>query len=322
MALTGAFSCAAGERYVLATASPGGTYYPVGTAIATLVKAKLSIEHHIEMVAIPTAGSAENLALMQRGEADFAIVQALVAYDAWNGGKLLRQNDGQRDFRAVTALWPNVEQFVLHSEHAKTGTIDDLLALKGASVGLGDRNSGTLLSNRILLGHLGIDIERDFRLSFLGYGPATDALKAREIVAVGIPAGLPTKSLSRIKAAMGSAITILGFTPAQAARADGGLSLWSPYTIPARTYPDQPRPVSTIAQPNLLAVRADVSEADVYQITRVLYERRDFLKAMHSATAAIDLSNALVGLPAPLHEGARRYFEEAGLQVPDHLLAP
>lgn len=40
---------------------------------------------------------------------------------------------------------------------------------------------------------------------------------------------------------------------------------------------------------------------------------------MHEATQAIDLDNALISLPVPLHPGAVRYFEEAGLTVPTHL---
>jgi TRAP transporter TAXI family solute receptor len=312
----------AGKNYVLATASPGGTYYPVGTAIATLVKAGLSLEHDIGMVAIPTAGSVENLRLLERGEADFAIMQGLVAHDAWSGKRTFANDAPHRGFRAVTALWRNVEQFVLRTEHVRTGTIADLLALKGGAVGLGDRESGTLLSNRVLLENLGVDIDRYFLLSYLGYGPAADALQAGNILAIGIPAGLPTKSLSRMKAAMGSAATILGFTAEQAMLADNGLGLWSRYVIAAQTYPDQPESVTTIAQPNLLVVNAGVSDDAVYRVVKVLFERRAFLQAMHPATAELELQNALVGLPVPLHPGAQRYFEEAGLTVPVRLRAP
>ena len=56
-----------------------------------------------------------------------------------------------------------------------------------------------------------------------------------------MPAGLPTKSVTRVKSAMGEAAVILGFTPEQARRADGGRQLWRPYPIPADTYPGQPR---------------------------------------------------------------------------------
>ena len=250
--LVGSPNTPATQQYVLATASPGGTYHPVGVAIATLVKAELSIEHGIDMVAVSTAGSAENLALLHSGDADFAIAQALVSHDAWTGVRSFSRDGPRRGFRAVTALWQNTEQFVLLSQYVKTGTIDDLIALEGAMVGFGKRGSGTLLSNRVLLEHFGVDIDRHYRLAYLGYGPAADALQAGEIVAVSMPAGVPTKALTRAKAAMGEGITILSFTDRQVVQADKGLGLWSPYTIAAGTYPDQTNDVKTIAQRNLL----------------------------------------------------------------------
>ncbi|MEN8688195.1 MAG: TAXI family TRAP transporter solute-binding subunit, partial [Desulfuromonadales bacterium] len=49
---------AAEERnYLLATASTGGTYYPVGVALSTLVKVKLQPKQKIGMSAINSAGS-------------------------------------------------------------------------------------------------------------------------------------------------------------------------------------------------------------------------------------------------------------------------
>lgn len=44
---------AAEERsYILATASTGGTYYPVGVALATLTKVKLTPSYHFSLSAI------------------------------------------------------------------------------------------------------------------------------------------------------------------------------------------------------------------------------------------------------------------------------
>ena len=97
-------------------------------------------------------------------------------------------------------------------------------------------------------------------------------------------------------------------------------SLWSRYTIPANTYPNQPLPVYTVAQPTLLVVRADVDEQSVYEITRVIYENLGFLGSIHKATKAISLEHALDGLPLPLHPGALRFYREAGRSVPEHLI--
>lgn len=42
--------------------------------------------------------------------------------------------------------------------------------------------------------------------------------------------------------------------------------------------------ITTIAQPNFLAVREDVSEEDVYQLTKAIYENLPFLQGIHKAT--------------------------------------
>jgi len=68
-----------------------------------------------------------------------------------------------------------------------------------------------------------------------------------------------------------------------------------------------------------LAVNADVDENHVYMLTKTIFENLPFLQAIHPATKAMDVNKALAGLPVPLHPGAARYFEEAGITVPDSL---
>ena len=102
-------------------------------------------------------------------------------------------------------------------------------------------------------------------------------------------------------------------------RANAGFDLWTPYTLPAGTYPGQERNVATIAQPNFLGVRADVDEEAVYQITKAMHENLPFLHNIQKATHAISLESALSGLPVPLHSGAARFYQESGLEIPGAL---
>jgi TRAP transporter TAXI family solute receptor len=110
-------------------------------------------------------------------------------------------------------------------------------------------------------------------------------------------------------------------TAEQGAKMDGGRKLWVPYTIAAGTYPGQTKDIKTIAQPNFLAVNANVSEEHVYQLTKTMYENLGFLSAIHPATKVMAVENAMAGLPVPLHPGAVRYYKEVGLKVPAHLMA-
>ncbi|MHA3978103.1 TAXI family TRAP transporter solute-binding subunit [Halovulum sp. GXIMD14794] len=324
-ALVGAATLAAPQaqaeeaNYILATASTGGTYYPVGVALATLVKVKLQPGEGIGMSAINSAGSGENVRLLREGEAQFAILQGLYGYYAATGTGPLEESGKQENLRSVTMLWQNVEHFVIASDKAQAGTLSDMAALKGEAMALGSQNSGTIGSNAALLSGLGVDIETDYELVYGGYGPSAAALQDGQVAGIGTPAGVPVGAISQLFASVGDQVTLLNVTDEELAKADGGRELWTPYTIPAGTYPGLDQDVTTIAQPNFLATSADVSEDNVYMITKTIYENLPFLQAIHPATKAMAIEKAIAGLPLPLHPGALKYYEEVGIEVPDRL---
>ena len=309
-----------GERrsYILATATPGGTFYPVGVALATLVK--LKSERGISLSAISSAGSGENIKLLMDNEAQFAILIGLFGEWASKGKERYAALGPQDNLRAVTALWKNVDHFILRSDLAATGTVEDLAGLGDRRFSIGRRNSGTEASGREILRALGLDPEA-LGLVHLGYGPSADALQNGTIVGINAPGGVPIASVTRVLATLGTKVRLLEFTDEQLARVKTRSDLWSRYVIPANTYPGQSEPVETIALPNFLAVRGDVDEEVVYVITKMIFENLPFLNGIHKATRAITLDKATADLPVPLHPGAARYFREAGLSLPETPLA-
>lgn len=305
--------------YVLNTASTGGTYHPVGTAIATLSKVKLLPKEKFSLTAVNSAGSGANVQAMASGTAQFAILQGLYgSYAATGTGPI---SEPQTNLRSVSMLWQNVEQFVLANEHVGNGTVSDMMSVKGMAVAMGNQNSGTLGSNKVLLTGLGLDFENEFEFVYAGYGPSADALADGQAVAAGMPSGPPTSAITKLMSTNGDKFTLLSVTEDEAAKMDGGRNLWTPYTIEAGTYPGQENDVNTIAQPNFLAVNADVDENHVYLLTKTIYENLPFLQAIHAATKAMSVEAAMAGLPVPLHPGAAKYYKEVGLDIPDRLIA-
>ena len=86
-ALLGAqtMAVAADANYVLNTASTGGTYHPVGTAIATLSKIKLLPKQKFSLTAVNSAGSGANVQALGANTAQFAILQGLFGSYAATG---------------------------------------------------------------------------------------------------------------------------------------------------------------------------------------------------------------------------------------------
>ncbi|PLX90554.1 MAG: C4-dicarboxylate ABC transporter substrate-binding protein [Desulfuromonas sp.] len=318
---TNALAAPEARNYLMATASTGGTYYPVGVALSTLVKVKLQPKQKIGMSAINSAGSGENIKLLRDNEVQFAILQGLFGSYAWNGTGPIKSEGPQKNLRSVSMLWQNVEHYAVLKKFAKTGTAADLVAMKGEAMAMGKKNSGTIGSNAVILGNLGVDINKDYKLTYGGYGPSADALQNGQISGFGIPAGVPASAVTKAAANLGDDMVILDFTDEQLKQADGGLGLWTRYVIPADTYPGQAKDINTIAQPNFLGVRADVDEDAVYLITKAIYENLPFLNAIHGATKVMAVEKAISGLPMPLHPGAAKYYQEVGIQIPAHLTA-
>lgn len=307
------------RKYVLATASAGGTYFPVGVALSTLIKIKLQPREGISLDAINSAGSGENIRLLKDGRAQLAILQGLYGYYARTGTGPLEADGPQTQLRSITMLWQNVEHLVTSTDNAKNNDVSALESLKGKPMAFGKLGSGTLGSTGALLSGLGADIGTDYTLFHDGYKGSLDALAKGEVAAASIPAGAPTSSIVDFMQANGKQFSILNFTAEQAKAADNGRELWTPYTIKAGTYPNQDNDIQTIAQPNVLVTHAAVSTNDIYLITKTIYENLPFLQGIHPATKAMAVEKALAGLPLPLHPGALKYYKEVGIDVPERL---
>ena len=303
------------EQYTLATATAGGTYYPIGVAISTLVKFELFPDDGIDVVAIPTAGSGENIELLRNNESQFAIISGLAAYQAAGGlGKF--EKDGPFDgFRAIGSLWRSTDHFVLRSEFAKSGTLDDLSNAVGQPASFGKENSGTILKNSLLLERLGTPVN-DFELLHEGYKGSVKLFAEGAVSVMNLSAGVPVSAVSDTLSKAGSDAVLLEVTDEQLKRLDAGTGLWSREIIPAGTYPGQTEDVASIATPNILAVRSDTPDDVVYRLTKTIFDNLDKLQSLHSAAKQIDVDQAAVGLPVPMHPGAERYFQERGQLLP------
>ena len=307
------------KSYIIATATPGGTYYPVGVAIGALVTIKLHPGYQISATAITSAGSGENIHMLNTKEADFAILQALFGATAYRGERNY-QGKPVRDIRSITVLWENVEHFVLLKRYAKTGNIEDLHGLH-KSYSIGKRGSGTEGSGEVILSALGINVEEDISMEYLGYNASVQSIIDGRIAGANMPAGIPASAVTQLFAQLGKKrITILQLSDSQLEKIRTVYPIWTRYTIPSNSYPGQNHEVHTIAQSNFLACRADMSEEYVYLVTKTIYENLPYLRNIHQSIQAMDLKKSISGLPIPLHPGAVKYYRECGLSVPDELL--
>ena len=196
--------------YILTTGTTGGTYYPVGVALATITKAELFDTRGISLSAISSAGSLENIKLLRDNQAQFALVQGIFAAWAWNGDGPIRTP--QTWLRTIGAMWTNVEHFALRRDLINDGSIRDLDRLDGQRFVLGARNSGAERTGDYILRNLGIDYERRISLAYMGYGVTANAIQDGMIVGVNIPAGPPVAGITQAFAMLDGDLTLLSYT--------------------------------------------------------------------------------------------------------------
>lgn len=317
--ILGACSDQAGVRrtYVLTTGTTGGTYYPVGVALSTLVTA--AEESPFAITAISSAGSMENIKLLRDNQAQFGLILGIFAAWAWDGEGPIR--NPQTHLRSVSAMWPNVEHFVLLKELVSSGTLSDLNNLNGERYVLGMRNSGAEQTGAFILDALGIDYANKFNLAYMGYGASASALQDGNIVGMNVPAGAPVTAITQAYAQLAGNMTVLDFSEEEMNAINARYPLWDFYELAPGTYPYQEEVVTTASSPNVFVVREDVSEEIVYQLTSLLWDNLATLQEIHSATKQMSIEEALKGIAVPLHTGALRYYREQGIEIPQHLLS-
>ena len=300
------------EIYNIATASTGGTYYPIGVGMG-----QLWTEHYrdqnIKFNGQSSAGSVENIDLMKNGEADLSILQNLISTQAYEGSGIFEGNE-YKDLRAIGMIWPNVEHFVIMNSEVESGDISDI---EGTSFSVGPQASGTEQSTVTMMEGIGLTKE-DIRPEYLGYDDTISSMRDGRLDGGSLPAGTPVSAITDMFASNLQA-SILEVTEEQLDQINEVANAWYPYTIEAGTYPRQEEDIQTIAQPNVLVATPAMDADFVYDLTKILYENQEFMIGVHNSAREMKVETALDGLNTPLHEGAYRYFEEQGLDIPDHL---
>jgi len=311
-----ALDASAGERLVLATGQRQAPAYAAGIGIASLIKVELGPIHKIDLQAITSPGPVDNVHSIREGSADLAILPSVTGHAARASIGSFIGHPPEHQLRAITTLWRDALHLVVREDDASSGTIEDFLRLKGRKVFLGNEATGSIDANHLLITEFGLDAEKTFDISPLPDGDIASAIKKGNLDAFSIMSNLPNPMFQGLSEAEAKGLTFLDFTSDQVNAANGSHWLWTPYTIPAATYPGQANDVSTIAHSTLLVTRADMAEETVYLIAKSIFENLPYLHRVHPLLSSLTADQALFGMSLPLHPGALRYFKERGF-VPD-----
>jgi uncharacterized protein len=299
-----AVSCSSGgerARFLsIATGGTGGVYYPYGGGIAKVLNEHLP---GVRATAEVTAASVDNLKLIRDGRADVAFTLADTLADAVKGRGAFEGKPVP--VASLAVLYSNATQIVTTGASGVASIAD----LRGKTVSIGSPGSGTEVIALRVLRAAGIDPDKDVTRQGLGVSESAGALKDGKVAAFFWSGGLPTAAIQDLAHSPGMAIRLLPSADLlPALKRDYG-DLYFPIDIPGGAYKGMTGVVPVVGVANVLVVNASMPEALAFDITRLLFERKDELVAIHPEAAHLSRERAKTGSPAPYHPGALRFYE-------------
>ena len=306
------------EFFTIGTGGPTGVYFQTGNAICKMLhKYATSSEHGRKKAATDkayrctapsTGGSNYNIGQIKDGEFQFGVAQSDWQFHAYNGSS---KWEGKQfsNLRAVFSV--HNEPFQIWAR--KKAKIKDFARLKGKVVNIGNPGSGQRGTMDELMKAMGVDNSYFKSVTELTSSEQVKALCDGKIDAFGYSVGFPNGAMEQAATCAAKALPI-NLTGSAVQGLIDGADYYASATIPKGTYTGQKKDVTTFGV-KATVVTSNAVEADlVYLVVKAVFENFDDFRKQHPAFAPLKKEDMIAdGLSAPLHEGAIRYYKEAGL---------
>ena len=288
--------------YILATGGTGGTYYPFGGAIANIWNTKIE---NMNVTAQATGASAENLRLINKGEAEFGTVQNDVMDYAYNGTDMFA-GEKLSNIMTIGTMYPEVVQIAV----SKASGIKSVADFKGKRISVGAAGSGVEFNAKQIMEGYGLTFD-DIKKSNLSFKESADGIQNGTLDGCFITAGVPNAALQEL--AFTAGLTLIPVDGAAAEKICAKYGYYTKTIIPGGTYKGTDEDVGALAIMATLAVSSKLDEQTVYDMTKALFSNLVDLGNGHAKGKEVSAKTAITGVSVPFHPGAIKYYKEIGL---------
>jgi len=286
------------EQLLIGTASPGGTYYVYGEGLAKILTRALDLP----VVRLATEGPAQNIELLETGEAKLGFVTIGIALQAWNGTGVWEGKRPARSMRAILPMYDTPFQFLVLQESG----IRSIAEMAGKRVGVGPRGG----TSAAYFPQFFQTLKTPVNLVFGDWAELAAQVHERTLDVLAVGAGVPFPSFVELEAK--DKIRYIAFGAEQIAALRLAMPELTPSRIPAGTYPSLLRHYQTLGLYNFVVAHADLPDDLVYNAVRTVFENHEEMMEAHAAAAATVPANIDRNSFLPLHPGAIRYYRQIG----------
>ncbi len=307
-ALLAAGAAQAQQTFIsIGTGGVTGVYYPAGGAVCRLVNRDRA-EHGIRCGVESTGGSIFNINAIRSGELEFGVAQSDWQYHAFNGTSRFEDDGPFEDLRAVFSLHPEPFTVVARAD-AGIASFDDL---PGKRVNIGNPGSGQRGTMEVVMAAMGWDMNTFSVVSELQAGEQAQALCDNNVDAIVYTVGHPSGAIQEATTACDTVLVNVDNDVVRALVEER--DYYRMATIPGGMYRGTDEDVTTFGVGATFVTSAAVPEEVVFHVTRAIFENMDTFRGLHPALGTLDTAEMVSdGLSAPIHDGAARFFSEAGL---------
>lgn len=283
------------------TGATGGAYYPIGVALADIMTKALGTQATAEV----TGGSLDNLQLINKGDCDIGIVQGNNMMDAYEG---TGSYEGGA-YTNIAALFGGLSKGYFQVVVLADSSIKGMGDLVGKKVIMGPAGNGAIAVANTIWGKYGFSTD-DINATYVAYDDGISQLEDGNCDAVVIQTAIPASAIQQL-AAGGHKFRLLDVDKDKAEELCAEFGYFGYGTIKDTVYDNMESECNTMFISNMVAVRADLDEGIVYEMTKAFFENLDDIKDSHKAASGLTLEGA-VKVSIPMHPGAERYFKEIG----------
>lgn len=280
----------------LASGDVDGEYYAIGQVIEFRARGPgFQIRNHA------TAGSVENLGLVNEGKVDFGLAQTDLAAMAYRADSLFETSTPMSELRSLGSLFPEPMQIVV----SKSSAIQSVEDLRGKMIGIGLPGSGSRVNALMVLDAHGL-FESDFtKVLEADLAGSVAALRSGQLDALFVTVAAPARELQNLAATF--PMRILSLSSAAIERLREASPYFVPTRLPAHTYPSQEEAVDTLSVTAMLVTLEQTPFDQVDQLLETVFTALAQSNQRLGA-ALVSKENAQKGLSIPLHPAAEAYY--------------
>ncbi|WMS45018.1 TAXI family TRAP transporter solute-binding subunit [Acuticoccus sp. MNP-M23] len=294
-----AASADAQTRVTLKAAKAGSSYYQMAVQLAEAMPSGIAVT--VE----ESQGSVQNVmeATVRGGDYVFTSPPSLVGLA--RDGKAMFADRASPKFADIRALFP-IPSLTMHFVVRADQNVSTFADLEGKSVLLGKGSFGAREGEKYMA-LFGLDGKVDIADAELSNAVA--ALKNGQIDAFVTAGSFPAPNV--VEAAAGSDVTLISMTDDEVAATKR-----TRLVIPAGTYAGQDEEVVTTSLPVVAYATTGMDDDTAYTLTKAFWDKKAALGSDARWWDGVT-PELLANITGQIHPGALKYYEEAGIEVPE-----